>query len=142
MAERNQNGWEIKGTGIKPSLTFVIERDAKLDAENNGDWHSITNPQPKYQYVIEVTWTDWATLFEQAKISTGWSVGKLCREGEFTPNAHKDDKGKIILNEGAEPIKLELPLPRRARTVRKLTPEEMVAQMSPEEKARLKALLG
>lgn len=146
MAERRRqeqsaaDEWTISGKGQKPSLTFRVERNTKLSSEDDPKgcppekkkWTK-DNPQPKYQYICEVTWDTWSNLFEEAKISTGWDLGKVFRAGVFKPNAHLELVGKkeqIVLNKDAEVIKIDLPLPKQARQPDKpLTIGEMLAEI-------------
>ena len=137
MAEQQPNPaekkWTIEGTGVKPSLSFRVYRNAILDSEKGDEWTE-DNPQPKYQYVFDVTYTSWAEMFEAVVVSTGWKIGDDCRKGLYTPNAHINPEAKkgeqdIVLDYDAEPIQITLPRARRAAVVQKLSPLQMIAEL-------------
>ena len=122
QGEVASSGWQIEGTGEIPSLTFIVEQTSILHSESYKSslpgeprWDKDSNPQPKYSYLVEVTYSGWTELFEAAKVTASGLVGQMCRTGAFTSNAHLDGAGKVKLNEGSEPLSVTLPLPKPER---------------------------
>jgi uncharacterized protein YbcV (DUF1398 family) len=56
-------------------------------------------------------------------------LGKVFRAGEYVPNAEKDADGDIHLKDGMEVIKIDLPLPRKARVVQKKSDDEIMKEL-------------
>ncbi len=133
--------WAITGEGaVAPlSLTFTLGMNAILDREKNGakdrigmdKWTTKAegNPQPKYPYVFDCTYTDWESFQQGVETSSSWEIGKRCRDEQYEVNGERaivNGKEVTILKEGMKAIPLSLPLTKLPKKVVVLTREEVI----------------
>ena len=146
--------WTIKGFGKKPDLRIRLYLNATLDSEKEAYKKYVADckqkgispePQKKYPHVVDAVFSSYSDMFEYAKISAGWTAGKMARDGDLPINADFDDtpgkKGdqKFTLHKSAEVPEIQFPPERRPRTQKTL--QQQVAELPEDQKiAFLKAM--
>lgn len=142
--------WTIDGFGEKPKLRIRLYLNATLDSEKEDYLKYVADckakdikpePQTKYPHIVDAVFKSYSDMFDYARISAGWTAGKMAREGDLPINADFDDtpgkKGaqKFTLHEGAEIPSISFPPERRARTQKSL--QEQMAELPAEEQMKL-----